>query len=124
MENLQGASTEEGASGRVITAVTLQGTQATYLSYGWQGDAATVYETRAVTATSSAVGASATDLAQQGYIITAFGGNDTDGFLLVGTRAQGQTAPRTLTVGGWADYPGRGSACVGMYDQMTLLFEQ
>ena len=36
----------------------------------------------------------ASDLAQQGYIITAVGGDTTNGFLLVGTRVQGDTMPR------------------------------
>ena len=37
-------------------------------------------------------------LAQQGYIITAVGGDTTNGFLLVGTRVQGDTMPRPFKV--------------------------
>jgi hypothetical protein len=36
----------------------------------------------------------ASALAQQGYILTAIGGDTTNGFLLVGTRVQGDTMPR------------------------------
>ena len=34
-----------------------------------------------------------------GYIITAFGGNGTDGFVLVGTRVKGNTAARPVLMG-------------------------
>jgi hypothetical protein len=122
--DLQTVASQEGALSRVITAVSLNAGQAYYASYGWQGDTTTIYETSVATATSSTVGTSATEMAQQGYIITALGGNDTDGFLLVGTRVQGQTTPRLLTVGDWFNsFPARGYACMGMYD-LSVLFEQ
>jgi hypothetical protein len=38
----------------------------------------------------------ATILANDGYIISAFGGNDTDGFILIGTRVQGDSLPRLI----------------------------
>ncbi len=68
------------------------------ISYGWTGDAHTVYETRTVIAASAGVVAQAKVLAQAGYTISAFGGNDANGYLLVGTRVQGDTAPRTLVI--------------------------
>ncbi len=106
---LQTAATGEGAAGRVITAVSLNSGQATYISYGWQGDPSTVYEASVATATVDTLGSAASTLAQQGYIITAFGGNDIDGFILVGTRVQGDTTPRQLAV---PDSPGRGYSVV------------
>jgi len=38
----------------------------------------------------------ATNMASQGYIISAFGGNDTDGYILVGMRVQGDNLPRPI----------------------------
>ena len=35
-------------------------------------------------------------MAGEGYIISAFGGNDIDGYLLVGMRVQGDTLPRPI----------------------------
>ena len=48
------------------------------------------------------VGSAATALAGEGYFISAMGGNDIDGYVLVGMRVQGDTIPRplVLTVGG------------------------
>lgn len=107
---LQSEATREGSVGRVITAISLNSGQATYISYGWQGDPSTVYEASVTTATVDTLSSIASNLAQQGYIITAFGGNDTDGFLLVGTRVKGDTTPRPLWVPPGS--PGRGySGC-------------
>src|SRR5207244_13503462 len=93
--DLQAAATQEGAAGRVITALSDNNGQITYLSYAWLGDTATVYEARAVfTPTAGAVAAAAT-LAKQGYILTATGQADSSGNLvLVGTRVQGDSLPR------------------------------
>ena len=107
---LQAAASQEGTAGHVITAVTLNNGQATYFAYGWQGDPLTIYEANIATATTTSLSAVATTLAQQGYIITAFGGNDKDGFLLVGTRVQGDTTPRQLCVS--PGFPSRGFSVV------------
>ena len=48
--------------------------------------------------TEADVGSAATALAQAGYIITACGGNDLDGLILVGTRVKGDTTPRPLVL--------------------------
>jgi hypothetical protein len=95
---LQSAISREAAIGRVITAVSVSAGQATYISYGRQGDLSTIYESNTLPATSSTVGSVATGLAQQGYVITAVGGNCRDGFLLVGTRVQGDSTPRPFHV--------------------------
>jgi hypothetical protein len=42
---------EHGAHSRVITADSYNAGQITYLSYGWQTDRSTVYETEVATAT-------------------------------------------------------------------------
>jgi hypothetical protein len=35
-------------------------------------------------------------MAGEGYIISAFGGNDTNGYMLIGMRVQGDTLPRPI----------------------------
>jgi hypothetical protein len=95
---LQENATEEGLRSRVITAITYNAGQVEYYSYGWTNDPATIYEAKVTVASFDTVPAAASDLAAQGYIITAFGGNTTDGFLLVGTRVQGDSLPRLIRI--------------------------
>ncbi len=97
--NLQAVATQEGALSHVITAVSFNAGNVTYFSYAWQSDPSTVYEAQVVTATFATLSAAATNLGQAGYIITALGGNGTDGFVLVGTRVKGNTAPRPVLIG-------------------------
>jgi hypothetical protein len=95
LADLQDAVTQEGANGRVVTAVSFDGGPITYFAYGWQSDPATVYEALAVTASPSGAPNAAASLAVQGYIITATGNADGAGnILLVGTRVRGDTMPR------------------------------
>ena len=35
-------------------------------------------------------------MAGEGYIISAFGGNDVNGYILIGMRVQGDTSPRLI----------------------------
>src|SRR5437588_939743 len=95
---LQAVATQEGALSHVITAVSFNAGNVTYFSYAWESDTSTIYEAHVATATFSTLGTAATNLGQAGYIITALGGNGTDGFVLVGTRVQGNTAPRPVLV--------------------------
>jgi hypothetical protein len=93
--NLQAAATQEGASSRVITAVSNNAGAITYLSYTWQADTATIYEAQVVTASPTDAPTAAASLAAQGFIITATGLADSSGnVLLVGTRVQGDTMAR------------------------------
>jgi hypothetical protein len=93
--NLPAAATEEGASSRVITAISNNAGQITYFSYGWQADTASVYETQVVTASPTEAPTAAANLAAQGFIITATGLADSIGnVVLVGTRVQGDTLAR------------------------------
>ena len=96
--DFQGAASQDGANGRVITAVSWNDGQVFYLSYGWQNDTSTVYDIQTATATFDTVSAVAQQLAGQGYIITAMGGTAADGILLVGTRVRGDTMPRPIKV--------------------------
>lgn len=92
---LQAAATQEGAAGRVITAISVNGSEVTYLAYGWQADTTTLYDSTVLTASTPDAPTAAGTLASQGYIITAVGQADGTGDLfLVGTRVQGDTMPR------------------------------
>lgn len=96
--DLQAAVTLDGASGRVVTAVSNNGGLITYLAYGWQSDPSSVYEAKVVTASTPGAPAAAAALAGEGYIITAIGQADSSGnLLLVGTRVQGDTMARPFT---------------------------
>ncbi len=93
--NLQAAATQEGANSRVITAISNNAGEITYLSYGWQADTVTLYEAQVLTASTADAPAAAARLAAQGFIITALGQADSSGnILLVGTRVQGDTLAR------------------------------
>jgi hypothetical protein len=97
--NIQAAASQEGASGRVITAISNNAGDITYLSYGWQVDTATLYEAQVVTASPTDAPTEAANLAAQGFIITATGLADSTGnILLVGTRVQGDTMARPFVV--------------------------
>jgi hypothetical protein len=97
---LQATVANDGAESRVVTAVAFDANnQANVISYGWAGDTTTVYEAQSVIANSaSEIASQAETLAADGYFISAFGGNDTDGYMLVGTRVQGDTMPRPIYV--------------------------
>jgi hypothetical protein len=122
---LSDAATQEGARGRVITAVSyFDDTHVIYLSYGWSGDPDTVYETTVQPATLETAPTVAASIAQQGYIITAMGGSlYTDSLFLVGTRVQGDTMPRPfMTASSAADQIAlfqKGYAVVGRIDNIT-----
>jgi hypothetical protein len=97
--NLEAAVAQEGASSRVITAISYNAGEITYLSYGWQSDTATLYESQIVTTSPNHAPAAAASLAAQGFIITATGQADSSGsILLVGTRVQGDTMARPFVV--------------------------
>jgi hypothetical protein len=99
LDQFQATATLLGQAGRVITAVTFNDSGDVYfLNYGWSTDTSTTYDTKVAFATFDTVGKKATDLANAGYIITALGGNHTSGLVLVGTRVQGDTMPRSTIV--------------------------
>lgn len=59
-----------------------------------------MYETQTYIVPPTEVASTAKLLAGQGYFISAFGGNDADGFILVGARVKGDTMPRTMNISG------------------------
>jgi hypothetical protein len=95
---IQNQATLDGSASRIITAATFDdaGQQAVLLSYGWKGDATTVYESQTYLVPPSQIGSAAATLANAGYFISAFGGNDTDGYILVGMRVKGDSLPRPI----------------------------
>lgn len=94
---LQDTVAQDAASSRVVTALAFdaQG-QINLFSYGWRGDTTTKYETSVVTIAADQLADAAASMASQGYIITAFGGDFTNGFILVGTKVQGDTMARPI----------------------------
>ena len=94
---IQAQATLDGTESRVITAVSFDASgNAVLISYGWTGDTTTVYEAQTTVVQASGVLATATNLAGEGYFIGAFGGNDTDGYVLVGMRVQGDILLRPI----------------------------
>ncbi len=106
---LQATATLLGGQSRVITALAYDAEGNVFVvSYGWQSDVTTMYSTQAViipsnstnvaTADSDVIITAITNLANQGYIITAMGGNASNGLLIMGTRVQGDTLARPIEV--------------------------
>jgi hypothetical protein len=99
---IQAQAALDGAQSRIVTAVSFDASgSANLISYGWQGDTTTVYEAQTTLVppgsnVTAAVAAAANTLANQGYFISAFGGNDTEGYILVGMRVQGDSYPRPI----------------------------
>ncbi len=95
----------EGAHGRVVTAVASHAGAAWIVSYRWDGDTTTVFETSVRGATAATLGQVASELSGAGYIITAVGRDGTGGLLLVGNRQQGDTMARPLAIANGAEVP-------------------
>jgi hypothetical protein len=99
---IQAQATLDGKESRIVTAISFDASgNAILISYGWTGDTTTVYETQTIVVPqqnqiSSAVTSAATTLAKAGYFISAFGGNDTNGYILIGARVQGDNLPRPM----------------------------
>jgi len=116
--DLQSSATQDGAAGRVIPAISVDGGNVTYLAYAWQADTTTVYEVQVATASTAQAPTAAAGLAAQGYIVTAIGQADSLGNLyLVGTRVQGDTMARPFIAspgGSQAQLMQQGYAIVGV----------
>jgi len=94
--DVQTVASRLGEQSQVVTALTFNAGQVQILAYGWQGDTTTIYEAKAVAATGDNFITEATSLASAGYIITALGGDPTDGLILIGTRVHGDTMSRPI----------------------------
>ena len=98
---VQATVAADGAEGRIVTATTFDDAAGNIvlISYGWQGDTTTSYEAKTLIAMPTDVQNQAITLAGEGYFISAFGGNNTDGYVLIGMRVQGDSLPRPITNG-------------------------
>jgi len=98
---IQAQATLDGTESRVITAVSfdLSG-NVDLLSYGWTGDTTTAYETQTLIVPANQVNSTAISLAANGFFISAFGGNPTNGYIIVGTRVKGDPLPRPIKATG------------------------
>jgi len=110
----QAAATQAANQGQVITAVSYNAGQVYFISYGWDQDSTTLYEVTVSTATLNTIGTASTNLSSEGYIITAIGGNSTDGYLLVGTRVKGDSMSRPIELSNQNGFVDRGYAAVGI----------
>lgn len=90
----QAVASQLGTESRVITALSFNAGQLCVLSYSWQSDTTTIYDVQVVTTTADSFWTQAQGLAQSGYVITAMGGDPTDGVVLVGTKVKGDTMVR------------------------------
>jgi hypothetical protein len=113
VSELQAAASSEGGAKRVITAVSFDQGQVRYFSYAWDHDTTVGYDAKVVQATLPSAADSASSLAAEGYVITALGGDPTDGFVLIGTRVHGETAPRRLLIDNLATNPDLASLSSG-----------
>jgi hypothetical protein len=97
-DQLQTVATQQGQNSRVITAVSFDASGNIFtVSYGWRRDTKTVYDAtvwETTTSDSAAIATELANLASQAYLVTAAGGNATNGLVLVGTRVHGDTLPR------------------------------
>ena len=100
--DLQATVAADGAQSRIVTAVTFDDADqlAYVLSYGWTGDTKTTYEAETVAVPYSGITDAGLRMANDGYFVSAFGGNNADGYMLVGMRVQGDTMPRPMGTGG------------------------
>jgi hypothetical protein len=124
--NLQAVANQIGALGQVITALSFEASGQVYvIAYAWDQDPGTHYEVQVATATFDTVEAAAQGLSQQGFIITAIGGQTTtNNLLLVGTRVKGDTIPRPIAIyplGTSTNTLGRAYAVIGnVYVPLSL----
>jgi hypothetical protein len=98
---IQATAAADGAQSRIITAVSFDQVSgsAFLISYGWRGDMTTAYDAQSVVTTKEEVSVQAASLASQGYFISAFGGDDAEGYILIGMRVHGDTMPRPIQFG-------------------------
>jgi len=135
LSGLQALVANDGANGRVVTAISFGASgNVSLLSYGWASDKMTVYDTAVATAAYDDIPAQATMLANAGYIITAFGGDPTWGYVMVGTRVHGDSLPRPIltfppaptdsSINGYSLVGNVGNMGAGDDDSVVWVFEK
>lgn len=110
--DLQATVAADGAQSRIVTAVTFDDADqlAYVLSYGWKGDTKTIYEAETAAVSALDIKDTGLKIGNDGYFISAFGGNDADGYMLVGMRVQGDTMSRPIGDGSNGEPPNHDSA--------------
>ena len=98
LSGLQDAATLAGTHGQVITAISFMNGQPYFVAYAWSGDSGNQYEVQVAQAGLDSISTAVSNLAASGYIITAMGGNYTDGYLLIGTRLKGDSTVRPVSI--------------------------
>ena len=129
--NFGAAASQQASQSRVITAVSYSspGTIC-FLSYSRQNDSSAYEASVAAAPTASEAIAAATNLSAAGYIITGFGGNTVNGYVMVGTRVNGKATARPLQVAQSAgSLPSQGYIQVGSVSDAssgttTFIFEK
>ncbi len=94
LQSFPGLLASAGLEGRVVTVISLTGTQVSYLAYSWSKDPAETFDTASITCPLTGVVTASSTLASLGYFVTAVGGNNADGFIVVGTKHAGDSMPR------------------------------
>jgi len=119
--SISAAVATEGASGHVVTAVTYDGPDvASFVTYSWSGNADVTYDTEVMSTSYSGLSSALTSLGAQGYIVTAIGGNQQIGIILIGTKVHGDTLARSvlsvypMAGGDLTQFGALGYAVVGM----------
>jgi hypothetical protein len=116
----------DGLAGNVATAITDNGDgMVSYVTYSWSANAGVAYDSTLVLTNYSGLASSAANLAAQGYIITAIGGDPQSQIMLIGTKVQGDTLPRSLLTvfpfagGDLSQLQSQGYAVVGLVLQLN-----
>ncbi|HEY2031609.1 MAG TPA: immunoglobulin domain-containing protein [Myxococcales bacterium] len=113
----------EGLKSRVVTALSENAGLVEVLSYGWQGNTTTEYETSVLSTNTSGIASAAASLASQGYIITAIGSAGGGQSLVVGTKVSGDTAPRPFLQASDLDAGGTKVLFDGGYAVVARVFD-
>lgn len=95
---LHAAATRMGLRGQVVTAIAFRDSTVVYVAYGRTSASPTTYEVAIAQARFDDVRVQAAELGDAGYIITAVGGDQGRGYVLVGTRPSGRTTPHPVLV--------------------------
>lgn len=96
--DIQKEAAAEGILSHVITAISLIGDKVTIISQGWDGDGDSRYDVDVEFAKVDTFQNVARTLADNGYLISAIGGNSLDGYIFVGTKMSGDSRPRPLII--------------------------
>lgn len=94
---LNSSIASEGLSGNVVTAISDNTNGAvSYISYSWNKNEGVQFDETIDVTSYDGLLSSANALAEQGYIISAIGGNPQKNIFLIGTKVLGDVLPRSI----------------------------